>query len=236
MPDPADPMSKTDPAPAPGSLLSFVATDTLLRDADEATIRGTFAAIASAFAGLGAAGAESRRLAYADAVAFGEAPAFRSWIAPDHYVGHDPHQGWDRSSCGLTVRGTWRCAGVVDASLRAPYVPGRVMGDLMRIAQRAGAWTTARAGTLADADVGDALFYSPQHVETIVSRTEDPLAFVVVAGGQGGGNTGGTEVGRVTRRFVGLATGTHELFGLIRCVRLPFGAVPVTMPVRSDAP
>jgi hypothetical protein len=81
------------------------------------------------------------------------------------------------SSCALLVRALWRRFGLADSRLRAPYVPGRVMADLVAMAHEAGAWRTP--GRLAELEPGDAvLLTGPEHILVVESVEGDVVTSV----------------------------------------------------------
>ena len=242
--DTQDPFERSAADPQAPVELRYEETTVRLDALPEAERRIAIAAIASAFAGLGAANTFLGRAdAYAEAIGHGEPAWFRAAYVPTTQT-HD----WRGSSCALLCRRVLACAGVVDARLRPPYSPSReggAIGQLGELARTAGARRSYSSNCPANLPaLGDiVLLGSGQHIFTIVERPEGDLVFTSVDGGQGGGLGGGTEIKRVRRRFV---TRSGKLFAVdalgrqrpvvlwIDTPSLPFDA-PTTMPLRRES-
>ena len=141
------------------------------------------------------------------------------------------------STCGLTVLGCWRLAGLLDAEVAGAYYPGRVgqaFSNMETVASRYGAWEGgAPRGLLLAGDVwiitdaagGDA------HTGLCVVDQVDPGVMATVEGGQFDGK-GSTAIGSFQRTLAtspngAVFMGQRHFYGVIRAAALP---VPIPLP------
>src|SRR5262249_19243385 len=125
---------------------------------------------------------EGRKAAYGDIVAPGETAAMRAAL-----LAKTPQN----PSCGLLVRTAWPMPGATDERgplLDPPYLPGTVMENLVKFAQKHGALTQPKPGDDIAPQPGDVLLIragNHQHVLTVYGVGEDGVTITSVDGGQG---------------------------------------------------
>jgi hypothetical protein len=133
-----------------------------------------FIDLISAYDGIGMT---SDKLRYLDLIAAGESPDAQEMMCRG-------------SGCALVVRGFWRLFGVNDRRLRAPYVPGKAVTWVVRIAKERGAWVDAHPDKLPG--IGDMVLVGGnpwqdggvEHVYITIELTPDPLTVYSMDGGQ----------------------------------------------------
>jgi hypothetical protein len=154
------------------------------------------------------------------------------------------------STCGLTVLGCWRLAGLPDAEAQGPYYPGRIgraFADMEAVAARYGCWEPGPPrGLLLAGDVwiivddkgGDA------HTGLCVADQDpaDPAALKTVEGGQFDGK-GSTAIGSFSRKLVQTAfpagrvmMGSRHIYGVIRAAGLPIPVISIRASPRPVPP
>ena len=147
------------------------------------------------------------------------------------------------STCGLTVLGCWRLAGLLDAEVAGAYYPGRVgqaFSNMETVASRYGAWEGgAPRGLLLAGDVWIITDAAGGDGHTGIATTDiDPATGLVqtVEGGQADvmGSTGTGAFTRALRLVGGVwLMGTRRLYGWTRAELLP---IPLATAPTDPAP